>query len=226
MKRGRMPFFSATTTHSPEFFGCSSFFRGFQPLKKTCLRSPLFILAAVLLLSTFEDSAHARIYKWVDESGKVHFPDRPPSDPNIKPESMKGTVFPKPPAGSKNERGQTKGSERDEDGGPGLPPPAYLLGPWKGDVEKMKDLPEIKKDPAGAAFILGFLKSFKIEFAQDTFTVHGMNETKTIGYKVTQIRGDTLTLISGQGNITIKVLDEGHLYFHQDKEQPYYLTRP
>lgn len=39
------------------------------------MKSPLLILALLLLTST----AHAEIYRWVDEQGKVHFGDKKPN---------------------------------------------------------------------------------------------------------------------------------------------------
>ena len=47
----------------------------------------VFLLALLILfLSGLNYSIAGITYKWVDENGKVHFSDRPPNDPNIKPE--------------------------------------------------------------------------------------------------------------------------------------------
>jgi hypothetical protein len=57
------------------------------------------MIRTLLLLLCFPLMAHAEIYKWVDENGRIQYGERPP--PNAKPvpmrpESMPGA--PKPPA--------------------------------------------------------------------------------------------------------------------------------
>lgn len=44
------------------------------------LRFRLLSIMAIALLAGFSTSAHAQIYKWVDEDGVVHYADQPQSD--------------------------------------------------------------------------------------------------------------------------------------------------
>ena len=41
------------------------------------MKNILYIIVSTLMLALFSLTAHAEIYKWTDENGKVHFSDKP-----------------------------------------------------------------------------------------------------------------------------------------------------
>ena len=50
------------------------------------------MIRAILVLLCFPLIAHAEIYKWVDENGRVQYGERPP--PNVKPVPMRPESMP------------------------------------------------------------------------------------------------------------------------------------
>ena len=53
------------------------------------------LVIPILLLLSLPLAAHAQIYKWVDENGRVQYGERPP--PNAKPQPLRPEAAPGPP---------------------------------------------------------------------------------------------------------------------------------
>ncbi len=50
-----------------------------QPAQGAAVRQPLLLSLLLLLSMASAESAHARIYQWIDEAGQTHISDKPPA---------------------------------------------------------------------------------------------------------------------------------------------------
>lgn len=79
-------------------------FRGFFVPVSSIPQRALTLLMALLTASLLSSPGHAGIYRWIDQQGRVHFGDRPPSETASENVDIKPDPTPRAPAPDAAER--------------------------------------------------------------------------------------------------------------------------
>ncbi len=83
-----------------------------------------------LALMLFSVGVSAKLYRWVDDSGEVHYSDKPPAGKTVKEHKVRSGSFYSPPTGTKAAEGEEE--ETEEEGKPTVYKTLKITSPESG----------------------------------------------------------------------------------------------